>query len=87
MGKSITPKYRIIVDGQVMSWDGKPTQKALEHFVFSYAKSLEHGGCNEHISKQIGYVPYPINCKIETNTQYKPVTMAAWKAAPFQVYS
>ncbi len=85
MGKSITPKYRVIMDGQMMVWRGKASEKALEEYVKSYAKSLEAGGCNAHISKGLGYIPYPNNARIETNEKY-PAVIATWKAGMFQVW-
>lgn len=90
MGKSITPKYRIVVDNQRFSWNckeyGKPTDKNLAEYVYKLGKSYELGGCNEHISKQLGYIPYPTKARIETNVQYNPVIMAEWKAAMFQCW-
>ena len=88
MGRSITPKYKVTVDGQTMCWRGRANQAELEKYIFAYAKSLELGGCNDHVSKMLGYVPYPQSARIEFNDDFvhenNPV--AVWKAAPFQVY-
>ena len=85
MGKIITPKHRLIMDGTMMSWDGRVSEDRLRDYVFAYAKSLESGGINEHISKALGHIPYPTQARIETNTK-NPVIRATWKAAMFQVY-
>jgi hypothetical protein len=92
MGNIVTPKYRLICSGMTPSaWncttDGPPTQKSLEKWVRTYAKSLEHGGANEHVSKALGHVPYPTMARIETNVPHgeRPRIMAEWKAAPFQL--
>ena len=88
MGRSITPKYRLVLDNQIMIWRGKATQKELKNFVFAYAKSLEIGGCNDHVSKMLGYIPYPSEARIEYNDDFVHVNdpVAVWKAAPFQAW-
>lgn len=95
MGRSYTPPYRLEMSGTTsMCWmvgdryqvkgNGKPTYDNLVKFIREYARSLEAGGTNEHISKALGYVPYPNWAKIVR--QKDGVVMAEWKAAPFQVY-
>ena len=90
MGRSITPKYRVILDGQAMCWDskrnGRPSNSNLKRWVMAYASSLHLGGCNDHISKSLGYIPYPNIARIETNVRYCPQSVATWKAATFQCF-
>lgn len=89
MGRSTTPKYALTVDGIPMIWDcrtaGKPTAANLEKWIMAYAKSLELGGCNEHISKALGHIPYPRHAVIRQN-RLGGTVVAEWKAAHFQVY-
>jgi len=94
MGYSKTPKYRIEIDEQSpniglerthqMAWEGRATSKRLEEYVMMYAKSLEHGGVNYHISKDLGYIPYPVRARIVEQKTRKIV--AQWQAAAFQVF-
>ena len=90
MGKSITPKYRLIVDDMRMSWhpnqDGQPSNANLQRWVMAYAQSLHLGGCNDHISKALGYIPYPRFARIETNVRDCPEIKATWHAAMFQCF-
>jgi hypothetical protein len=90
MGRSYTPKYAIQLDTQAsMAWDvkahGTPNAANLQRYVMAYAKSLEVGGVNAHISQALGYVPYPRRAVIRYN---KPggAVVAEWRAAMFQVY-
>jgi hypothetical protein len=64
MGRSVTPPYALEMDGATpMSWwvkrrkpftsYGKPTAENLAKFMADYLKSLQPGGCNQHIA----YVP------------------------------
>jgi hypothetical protein len=97
MGRTTTPKYALEMDGcTCMAWDGthqlkgsprkgKPTAEKLEAFVMAYAQSLEAGGINEHISRELGHIPYPRWARIRINKPGGEV-IAEWKAAPFQVY-
>lgn len=63
MGRSYTPPYRVEHDGSTPSaWRreyGKPTEANLSKFIQEYSRSLEAGGCNQHVSKPLGYIPYP----------------------------
>lgn len=85
MGRSKTPKYRLIIGGTTLMWTGKPTSERLREHVMQYAKSLEPGGCNAHISEGLGYIPYPSKAWIETNGR-DSITVAEWKAAMFQCW-
>lgn len=87
MGRSYTPTYRLeFHDGspQVQAWRGKATAGALEQWVFSYSKSLELGGVNQHISQKLGHIPYPNKARIVRQATGEVV--AKWKAGLFQVY-
>ncbi len=90
MGRSFTPAYALVVDGQDFMWDvkrhGRPTEANLEKYVMTYAKSLEIGGSNVGISNALGYIPYPRAAKIVHNVHGGSL-VASWKAAMFQVYS
>jgi len=89
MGRSFTPTYALVLDGNDMMWDvkrhGRPTEANLEKYVMAYAKSLEVGGSNEGISNAFGYIPYPRSAKIVRNVLGGEV-VASWKAAMFQIY-
>lgn len=69
-------------------WDtrhyGRPTDATLSKYVFTYAKSLEPGGCNWHLSQALGVLPYPTAAKVIRQATGEVV--ATWRAAPFQVY-
>ena len=72
-----------------MSWDikrfGRPTPANLEKFVLAYGKSLEIGGANEKISKDLGYIPYPNRAVIRYNHSHgNPV--CSWVAPAFMVW-
>ncbi len=94
MGRSVTPPYRLEMSGvTAATWrvkaqygipgDGKPTEANLIKYIRAYAKSLESGS-NVHISKALGYVPYPTWARIVRQADGQ--VMAEWKAAPFQVW-
>ena len=87
MGKSYTPTYRLeFNDGkpQMQAWKGRATDQALEQWIYSYAKSLELGGVNQHISLSLGHIPYPNKARIVRQSNGEVV--AEWKAGLFQVY-
>jgi hypothetical protein len=73
MGKTYTPAYVVVVDGneaQAMEWrtrnrSGNPahgavTPEALERWVIAYGKSFEPGQCNAHISNALGAHSVPV---------------------------
>lgn len=87
MGRTYTPTFRLEMDGvTAATWDGKkrPTNDNLRTFVMDYAASLKLGGVNEHISKALGYIPYPGWARIVRQSNNEVV--AQWKAGLFQVY-
>jgi hypothetical protein len=93
MGRSVTPKYAMTVDGNpetCFTWDckryGRPTVANIEKWVMAFAKSLEVGGSNAHLSESLGYIPYPRTVVVKYNER-NGVVVASWKAAMFQVYA
>lgn len=91
MSKDTTPKYVLVIDNkehQSMEWKrsyGKPTTANLEKFIIVYAKSLETNGCNAHISKGLGFIPYPSKAKIKFN-KTNGATVVEWKAPMFMMW-
>lgn len=88
MGELRTATYRLeIWDNagfSTMIWRSRANEQTLMKFLDSYCRGLEAGGVNEHVSKSLGYVPYPKELKIvhqKTNE-----VKVQWKAAAFQVY-
>src|SRR4051812_27407533 len=71
------------------TWDGKrhgtPTAKKVEDYALVYGKSLEAGGVNAHISKGLGFIPYPTRVVVRENRPNGRV-VAEWKSGPFQVW-
>ena len=93
MGNRHIPKYVVVFDGkadQAMSWHvcehGHANEKNLHKFVMAYARSLERGGANAHISESLGHIPYPRYAEIRFNYR-GGATVAEWKAGKFQVYA
>lgn len=84
MGKSITPKYRIVLYARgmygPMAWNckayGRPTVASLERYIDKYNQSLAPGQCNQHI----GAAGIAWGGRIETNTP-RPYTLAEVKVA------
>lgn len=86
MGKSTIPKYKLIVfdrnGGYTASWSGKPTEKRLADYIDKYIQSLKIGGCNEHISKRLGFIPVPYKAMICYN-YFGGARVAEWNAPMF----
>jgi hypothetical protein len=64
---------------------GRASTENLEKYVLAYGKSLEIGGTNEHISKELGYIPYPNRAVIRFNHAHG-ATIASWVAPQFMVW-
>lgn len=64
---------------------GKPTNVNLERYVMEYVKSIGINGVNAHISKDLGYVPYPTSAFIRLNRS-GALPIVTWRAALFQVF-
>ena len=66
MGRSTTPTYVVrYVDQQGVHqviWNtkqaGRPTKANLETWRKKMNESMKLGGCNEHISKALGFMPH-----------------------------
>jgi hypothetical protein len=83
-GRFQTVKAVVALAWNIKSY-GRPTPSNLEKFVRAYGKSLELGGANEGISKDLGYVPYPNRAVISFNHSHgKPV--CTWVAPTFMVW-
>lgn len=93
MGRSITPKYKIVLDdGSAlldMCWNskqyGKPTNENLEKWVLAYGASLNPNGVNSHVRDSKGCIPYPRKAWIKYNKS-NGATVAEWKAPMFMVW-
>lgn len=93
MGKSITPKYVVEMDGTTgMFWhvrqhyqspgNGKPTNENLAKYVQDYIDSLKPDGVNKHVSKALGYIPMPKWARIVRNDGSREI-LAEWFAPIF----
>lgn len=65
MGKTITPKYRVVVTGNFatfnkaltpFAWEGPATPARLEEFRQSMNRSFNKGGANFHVSQADGFI-------------------------------
>lgn len=90
MGKSITPKYIIVIwdnpkiSPNAMVWDcrgKKPTEKQLDDYITVYINSLKVGGCNYHITESLGYIPVPYRAHI-VNQKTNEIVVK-WNAPAF----
>ena len=84
----MTPKYRLEIDDangtHNQAWSGKASDGRLRAYVFSYADSLKASGCNSHIAKSLGFIPFPNFARIVR--QSDAVIVASWKAGVFQIF-
>ncbi len=91
-----TPPYRLEMSGSTpWAWYvkgnsyrtgyGQPTLSNLKKVLVDYAKSLELGGVNYHITKAFGYVPYPTWAKVIRQSDHE--VMASWRQGDFEIYS
>jgi hypothetical protein len=64
---------------------GKPTDKKLEDYILEMGKSMNPGGVNAHLSKDMDYIPYPTSAIIRENRPGGTV-VARWKAPMFMVW-
>lgn len=97
MGTSRAIRYAIYVDNNFSGeWHtrrhfqtpgyGKPTNANLEKWTMHYARSLEPGGVNYHLSKAHGNVPYPRHVTVKDHFNGGKI-VAEWKAGAFQIYN
>jgi hypothetical protein len=83
-GMSTTPyAWRVRRDGQSRGY-GRPNDTNLANHVFDFARSLERGGVNEHLSDSLGFIPYPTKACIKD--QFTGQVVATWEAASFQIW-
>lgn len=95
MGRSTTTKCAMEMDGCTgRCWhvrgsrsmgtptEGAPTAENLTRAVESYIRSIESGGVNAHISKALGYIPYPNWARIVWNDGSRRV-ICEWTAPAF----
>ena len=88
MGKSFMFKYRVQVSIAAeelyrAGWHGRATAERLEKYIADFIDSLKVGGCNYHISKQVGWMPIP--SKAEIINQKTGEVVAVWNAPKFMV--
>jgi hypothetical protein len=91
MGKSLTPKYRLEYYDSTQSgmkmivWSvkdyGNTTEKNIGIFVHKLIESLKTGGCNDHLSKVLGFIPIPYKAQIVN--QFSGEIVAVWNAPMF----
>jgi hypothetical protein len=87
--RMVDGRFQSVKAIEALSWDikryGRPTPANLEKYVLAYGKSLEIGGANEHLSKELGYIPYPNRAVIRFNHSHgNPV--CSWVAPAFMVW-
>lgn len=64
----VTPTYRLdIIDKRGTRstiWQGPATKRKLHEAMVKYCESFKPGGTNEHVTKQLGYQPWPQRAQI-----------------------
>jgi hypothetical protein len=89
MGYSRASKYRLEIKEngkdqvEAFVWKGRASLQNLVTWITEYSKSLEAGGSNEHYSKSLCYIPYPVAAQIIHQKTGK-VTVS-WQASPIQL--
>lgn len=89
MGKTYTPTYRVEYYDQLgkhtalWTLPGKPTPDKLAAWITSYHASLKIGGCNEHLSKSYGFVPFAHKAFIIRQSTRKEI--CTWRAPLFVI--
>jgi hypothetical protein len=86
MGRSIKPKYVVVVDGnQSMIWNGRATAAALEKWVVALGQSMNPGGSNSHLRGAGNTIPYPRSAYIRHNHPCG-AEVASWKSPAFMIW-
>ncbi len=85
MGKSFTPKYVVIINGNIdICWDckrhGRANAANLQKLVEAYGASLKPGGVNAHLGED-----YPNRAILRVNAQGGEI-IARWNAPMFMVW-
>ena len=87
MGRSVTPTYRIEYTAKnysgtsMVGWqkhNGRATSKNLARYCDAMNGSFESGGCNEHISKSLGYTAKITGARLVH--QFSGDVIATWAA-------
>lgn len=47
------------IEGWMVRDRGRPTKNNILRYLNKLTPSFEPGGINEHVSKELGYIPYP----------------------------
>lgn len=94
MGKTVTPRNRIeyatnkqngngrwLKVWNTLSAKGRWNDQKLADYMIDFGKSFEVGGTNEHISREFGYVPYPVEARVVD--QFTGEVKAEWKPGAF----
>ena len=76
MGRSTTPTFVVDYQDQLgwhrVAWDsktsGRPTNTNLEAWRVAMNKSMNPGGCNEHVSKSVGFILHISKAAIHNQT-------------------
>lgn len=81
MGRSITPKYFMRMNGfQILTWrEGRPSTAKLAEYARTFIESMKPGGCNSHLASFPGMVPRKL--EVIHNDRSGRVA-ASWTAAP-----
>jgi len=83
---SIVPYELVLIDNlngriELPGYYRIPT-KRIPEFLAKWMKSFELGGVNEHVSKRLGYVPYPKRALLKKNN----VVIDEWVAPMFYIW-
>lgn len=83
------PAFTLLVDFKPITWvgvDPHPTNDDVRAYIKGpYIKQYYIGGINAHVSKMLGYIPYPKQADlIDFDTQkvvavWRPATFEAWE--------
>ncbi|ASV44517.1 hypothetical protein PBI_SCTP2_502 [Salicola phage SCTP-2] len=66
---------------------GKLTNKNIfERLVKPYVDSMKEGGVNAHVSREIGYIPYPKYVKVTVQKGSRCGEVIEWEAPMFMVW-
>ena len=92
MGRSVVAAFVVVYQDQLGShkviWDsktaGNPTVENLEKWRGVMNKTMQRGGCNEHISRLYKSIPHISNCEI--HNQKTGQTVVTFKAPMFEEF-
>lgn len=92
MGRSTTPTFVVDYQDQLglhrAAWStktsGRPTDTNLEAWRVAMNKSMNPGGCNEHVSKEVGFILHVSKASIH-NQKTGRLHVADAKAPMFEV--